>query len=358
MRSVFTGPGLAISNGPAKRHKSAIEVDDLEGKLVGFSVEFNLAHEFGSDVNLTLVPPWGRRFPVMRRGLAVVAPFERLSGKNSANGVWQLVVDDVVEGDGGTLGWWELHLHTHHSSFNIELDYLGGLTHGQHKAFEAAVEKWRQIIIGDLPEAVLPGGRPVDDVLIFAEGKRIDGPGRVLGQAGPSHIRDSGLTISGSMRFDTADLAAMEDDGSLVHVITHEMGHVLGIGTLWRMRGLVRNSGTSNPVFVGEAASKVYGGMIGKPETPVSVPIANTGGRGTREAHWRESVFDNELMTGWIDAGANPMSRLTVASLQDLGYVVDLDAADQFALPIAGLSASARLRTCCPASFRPEVVPT
>ena len=35
------------------------------------------------------------------------------------------------------------------------------------------------------------------------------------------------------MSFDTADLARMEADGSLTDVILHEMGHVLGFGTLW-----------------------------------------------------------------------------------------------------------------------------
>ena len=35
------------------------------------------------------------------------------------------------------------------------------------------------------------------------------------------------------MQFDTADLATMEANGSLVDVITHEMGHVLGFGTIW-----------------------------------------------------------------------------------------------------------------------------
>ena len=38
------------------------------------------------------------------------------------------------------------------------------------------------------------------------------------------------------MSFDTADLAQMAADGTLVDVITHEMGHVIGIGTIWDRR--------------------------------------------------------------------------------------------------------------------------
>ena len=61
--------------------------------------------------------------------------------------------------------------------------------------------------------------------------------------------------------------------------------------------------------------------------------MANTGGPGTRDSHWREAVFGNELMTGFINQGVNPVSRLTIASLADLGYQVNLEAADAYMLP-------------------------
>jgi hypothetical protein len=63
------------------------------------------------------------------------------------------------------------------------------------------------------------------------------------------------------------------------------------------------------------------------------VPVENTGGPGTREGHWRETVFRNELMSGFIAQPGNPLSRLTVASLADLGYQTDLDAAEPYVLP-------------------------
>ena len=63
------------------------------------------------------------------------------------------------------------------------------------------------------------------------------------------------------------------------------------------------------------------------------MPVENTGGPGTRDGHWRESVFRNELMSGFIAAPDNPLSRLTVASLQDLGYKVDLTKAEAYTLP-------------------------
>jgi hypothetical protein len=39
------------------------------------------------------------------------------------------------------------------------------------------------------------------------------------------------------MQFGTADLAAMQANGTIGDVITHEMGHVLGIGTIWSVKG-------------------------------------------------------------------------------------------------------------------------
>ena len=38
-------------------------------------------------------------------------------------------------------------------------------------------------------------------------------------------------------------------------------------------------------------------------------------------------------MTGFVGAANNPMSRLTVASLQDLGYKVDMTKAEAYHLP-------------------------
>jgi hypothetical protein len=63
------------------------------------------------------------------------------------------------------------------------------------------------------------------------------------------------------------------------------------------------------------------------------VPLENTGGAGTADSHWRETIFRNELMSGFVAAPGNPLSRVTAGSLQDLGYTVDLSAAEPFGLP-------------------------
>jgi hypothetical protein len=220
--------------------------------------------------------------------------------------------------------------------FTIEVEFLGGLTQRQMDAFKAAADRWVTVIVGDLPN-VLVDGEVIDDVRILAQGAVIDGLGNILGQAGPTHLRPATagaaalIPAKGIMTFDIADLEQMEAAETLNDVITHEMGHVLGIGTIWTMKGLTQQDDPNNPVFIGEHAMLEYGNLRGEGPTPV--PLENTGGPGTRGSHWREVIFEAELMTGFIDSPPNPCSRLTVASLLDCGYQVDLNAADAFALP-------------------------
>lgn len=223
------------------------------------------------------------------------------------------------------------------SPYTIDVRFLGGLTDAQKVAFAAAADRWAKVIVGDLP-SVLVDGEVIDDVLILAQGVAIDGPGKTLGQAGPTHLRPPSigrtalLPAKGTMSFDTADLAKMEADGTLGDVIAHEMGHVLGSGTLWQRKGLLKDPMTNNPTFVGATAMAEYDVLRGIGPGR-GVPVENTGGRGTRDSHWRETVFRNELMSGFIGGTGNPMSRVTVASLGDIGYQVDIDAAEPYRLP-------------------------
>ena len=222
------------------------------------------------------------------------------------------------------------------SAYKIEVRFLGGLTQTQKNAFKAAANRWTKVIIGDVP-SVIVGGQVIDDLLIEARGVPIDGPGKILGQAGPTNLRPASaganafLPAKGIMSFDTADLAQMQANGTLLDVITHEMGHVIGIGTIWTLKGLLAGKGTANPTFTGTNAKREFG--ILKGTGPAAVPVENGGGAGTRDSHWRESVFKNELMSGFIAGANNPLSKLTVASLKDLGYVVDINAAEPYALP-------------------------
>ncbi|PWL37772.1 peptidase [Flagellimonas aquimarina] len=220
-------------------------------------------------------------------------------------------------------------------SFTIEIRFLGGLTPSQQNIFDDAACRWKEIISGDLPSVQLANGDIIDNVRIDAQGTNIDGTSGILGQAGPTQLRaGSFLPATGIMRFDSADLARLEAESSLLDVIVHEMGHVLGFGTLWspQFLNLISAEGSENPVFTGANAIQEYKTLT-RNEESVPVPIANTGGPGTRDGHWRELTFDNELMTGFIDDGNNPISKLSIAAFEDMGYTVDYDAANAYSLP-------------------------
>ncbi|ARZ71771.1 peptidase [Streptomyces albireticuli] len=236
------------------------------------------------------------------------------------------------------------------SPYTIEVEFLGGLNQAQKAAFTTAADRWVKVIVGDLPD-VNVNGRIIDDLLIQAEGSAIDGPGVILGQAGPGFLRPPGgpgefLPATGIMSFDKDDLASMQANGTLVDVITHEMGHVIGLITSpARKKGLVKGIGGDNPIFRGQQAQEEYRRLRDADELK-PVPVENEGEPGTRDAHWREKVFANELMTGFVKQAPNPLSRLSVGALQDLGYVVDLEAADDYSMPsLLALAEEGELRT-------------
>jgi hypothetical protein len=196
----------------------------------------------------------------------------------------------------------------------------------------------------------------VDDVVILASFRTLDGPGSILAQAGPCLIRDANndnqfevgdLPGVGVMTFDTEDLAFVEQNNVLGAVILHEMGHVLGIGSLWTDMGLLADparGGTpgADPHFTGDQARAEFNAAGGDTYPAGKVPVENTGGPGTVDSHWRESVFDTELMTGFVDLTGDPLSAVTAASLADEGYQVDRTSVDAYQLPAATLRAGPR----------------
>jgi len=233
--------------------------------------------------------------------------------------------------------------------FQITLN-MTGLTSSQRSIFQQAANRWSQVITGDLPNATYHG-QTVDDLLIDASSVAIDGVDGILGQSGPDAFRrGSDLPYHGVMEFDSADMASMERDGSLFSVVLHEMGHVLGIGTIWEDLGLLSGAGGSNPIFTGAQATAAYNQIFGT--SAHGVPVENTGGSGTADSHWRETILGSELMTGWVGPGTSlPLSTITIGSLADLGYSVNFAAADSFSRSIAQGGTSSVLASANAASI-------
>ena len=253
------------------------------------------------------------------------------------------------------------------SNYAIDLRYVGTPPAAAvQSAFTAARTRWQQVIVGDIPdvgtgtsagpgscsEASFPDTRntSIDDVIIYAEIKPIDGAGQILGQAKPC-FSFQGKTVIGYMKFDSADLDAMIANGSLNEVIVHEMGHVLGLGTLWESF-LTRYPGstgqpaatdtgwirTTDVRWTGESGNSwhsVATGTGGAEVENCETGVPSSCGPGTWLGHWREETYKNELMTGYISATGNPLSRITIGALSDMGYVVNFGAADAYTIPVA-----------------------
>jgi hypothetical protein len=213
------------------------------------------------------------------------------------------------------------------TSYDILVVYSGSSRY--KPAFDAAEARWEQIITGEIPDVSTSQWGLIDDLRIDALIEAIDGVGNVLGSAGPDGLRsDSLLPYHGVMRFDSADIENLFVAGQLADVILHEMGHVLGIGTIWEELEFQNGAEYTGPNALAE-----YRTLTGNPNAAF-VPVETDGGPGTAFGHWDEEIFDNELMTGFLNSGVpNPISRMTIGALKDFGYGVNLAAADPYTLP-------------------------
>jgi hypothetical protein len=271
------------------------------------------------------------------------------------------------------------------ATYDITLQFLNPVTPARQAVFDSAAARWQRLIFGDVPDIVFAAGdsippgtcgansptikTTIDDILILVTLDSIDGPGKVLGQSGPCYIRIPGfLPLLGIMHFDSADVAGLESNGTLGEVILHEMAHVLGYGTIWDSTDLnllvgPRASGGTDPHFVGARAIAAFdnhggasysGGAKVPVENCVGFP-ASVCGQGNYDGHWRESVFDNELMTGFFNPGANPLSVITTAAMGDEGYLVNYDASDPYTVAHP-LTAAATAGTAATVELRDDII--
>lgn len=117
------------------------------------------------------------------------------------------------------------------------------------------------------------------------------------------------------------------------NTIAHEFGHVLGIGTLWEEQGrnfVNRATGTYNPTtYAGWAYAELSNTFV-----QTAVPLTTGVGEGSDYSHWREEIFNAELMTHEVEQAGTPMplSQLTIASLKDIGWNVNYGAAEPYSV--------------------------
>ena len=322
--------GFALAPPPA------IKVTDTYGNAIGnIPVTFTPGPNSGTVTNATIATDPANGIAIVGSWVLGSAPTQTLMATSSA-----------LPGKSATFTAAAVI-----SQFNLDVRFIGdGGTPDVRQAFLNAASKWRRMIVGHvhtntinrLAGACLPWtpaiAETISDVVIFARIGPIDGAGKILAQAGPClYSSVNNLPITGVMEFDEADLTSLLANGSFGDVVLHEMGHVLGIGTMWTIgRTLLVGGGGTAPYFTGATARSAFAGINTVTFGGDAVPVeGNSAPEGTRDGHWRKSVFGRELMQGYVEVGGMPLSRVTVGSLQDIGYIVNIGAADPYAITSA-----------------------
>lgn len=268
------------------------------------------------------------------------------------------------------------------SSFQVVLRFFGpAMPAAAQSAFTNSANRIRAALVGqlssvpmqnvDLSQCGVAGltdklNETATGVIIYASFGPIDGAGKILAQSGPCLVRSSSVfPVVGIMKFDEADFTSYLSNSRFESVVLHEMNHVVGFGTIWEDKGLIKApafdtlvalTGSVDPRFTGSNAMSQCTALGGTPAHCASgggVAVEGCGDAGTADGHWREMfttnctgsgtqrlpvggtvAFDAELMTGYAEATAvMPWSKMSIASFQDLGYTVNLLAADPFSVP-------------------------
>lgn len=217
------------------------------------------------------------------------------------------------------------------------------LTASERALFTDGIAFWDDIIVGHRDGVSRNFSLDVDT---FSSPRNDDGL-ILLGSAGPRGVITSGV-VEGATRGDGrfaiaqggfAQFNVNDDAGPLsFNTIVHEIGHTLGIGTLWQANN-VYEAGSGE--YTGAAGLAGFQAEFLGQQDATFVPVELDGGPGTANAHWNEGIFGStafgatgiltadgqdlgsEILTGRL--GFNEpifLSQLTVGSLVDIGFVV------------------------------------
>eukprot|EP00179_Madagascaria_erythrocladioides_P004777 CAMPEP_0198317844 /NCGR_PEP_ID=MMETSP1450-20131203/7257_1 /TAXON_ID=753684 ORGANISM="Madagascaria erythrocladiodes, Strain CCMP3234" /NCGR_SAMPLE_ID=MMETSP1450 /ASSEMBLY_ACC=CAM_ASM_001115 /LENGTH=393 /DNA_ID=CAMNT_0044021091 /DNA_START=143 /DNA_END=1324 /DNA_ORIENTATION=- len=212
------------------------------------------------------------------------------------------------------------------------------------EAMESAALRWEIVINAGLtPKSYLLRGERVwtnnlrIDVAVretAAAGKLV-GFSKVLGIRGPS---DKYQPYYVQIIFDKETLAGRSNPfrtGFYEGHTKHMLGHALGMNRLvWES-----NKFWENGSYVGPNALREYEKLVaasgGSSPCKGCIPLDGE--------NWKESVFENELMTPRFNTNWNRLSRMTVGALADVGFTVRYGKADPYELPASFAGASARM---------------
>lgn len=225
---------------------------------------------------------------------------------------------------------------------NYEIKHInaGNVTRYDY-LIEEAIELWETIIVEPVGNFTnddntdLFNGRlgvaytgNVDDIVIGYDFQHIDGIGGTLGLAGNTYTRYRGdqlsFPIASIMIFDIEDFE-LYSDFMLKKIIIHELGHALGFSNF------LFEKCTTECMYSCERATLEYQLEF---DTNDELRMENDGGEGTVCFHWESDMVNkdgiSDIMVGWVTFDFQPISKITIAAFEDMGYQVNYNAAQKF----------------------------
>jgi Domain of unknown function (DUF4214)/RTX calcium-binding nonapeptide repeat (4 copies) len=268
--------------------------------------------------------------------------FLSAGGGLAETGAYRLLVNDL----GGVVD---------DNDFDITLAYEGPEQFRQ--TFEDAAARWETVITGDLPFASVAGYGFVDDILIdinlvdidlVFEGveQEIIAISSVLDQRDP--FSGLGAHLPSHARVVVNTQEALRVQLNLDDLAANAIGRALGFGSLWAETGLIQTTANGTAYTGANALRELTSISAGLDGTFL---LENGASGGLANEYWSEALLGSELMTSTIGFRVsaprpdgtldNPLSRLSVAAMEDLGYQVNYGAADPYRLAVLGPSFAA-----------------
>jgi hypothetical protein len=232
----------------------------------------------------------------------------------------------------------------------IALRYFGAGTEAYQTTFAAAATRLRAMIVSggaaeSVTDLVISGAcgvagadnitETINGVVIYAGIVPIDGPGGAVTRTTMCATRSAASKFQpmvSSIIIDVDDILLLGPP--LGDVIVHEMLHALGFGGLWAPNTLLDLSSGGDPRYIGTFGLLQCQLVAAAICAIGSVPVETAGGVGIANLHWREANFGSEMMTGFLNVDGNLISRMTVGAMNDLGFTVNPNAADDFSVAL------------------------